>query len=289
MARAHSLRSAAALIVSLSLLLIDFQGQGNPFLPGPPCLLYAGTQPPSTTGGHSSVSHPIPVYKIKIVKEYPHDPEAFTQGLLYAKGFLYESTGLKGISGIRKVEPETGRVVKKYNLPDQYFGEGLTIWKNSLIQLTWQSGKGFVYDLDSFAVKREFSYATEGWGITHDGKSLIMSNGTSTLTYLNPDTFEKEKTLAVLHGGKPVTHLNELEFVRGEIFANIWMKDLIARISPEDGKVIGWIDMSDLRKEISVVSNAETLNGIAYDAARDRIFVTGKYWPGLFEIEIVNP
>ncbi|MHC1730055.1 MAG: glutaminyl-peptide cyclotransferase [Syntrophobacteraceae bacterium] len=290
MAGANSLKSAAALLCFFLSFLLDIAGQGTPVTTGRvSCPGHAGAQPVPPAGSPAVESRPTSVYRIKIVKQYPHDPEAFTQGLLFANGFLYESTGLNGMSGIRKVEFQTGRVLKKYDLPSQYFGEGLAIWKNSLIQLTWQSGKGFVYNLDTFAVERVFSYSTQGWGLTTDGESLIMSNGSNNLLFLNPQTFEEERVLTVLDGARPVKQLNELEFIRGEIFANIWRKDIIARISPQTGKVTGWIDMSDLRKEIPVVSNAEALNGIAYDAENDRIFVTGKYWPNVFQIEIVTP
>ena len=243
----------------------------------------AGTAAPSFPQFHS-----IHLFKVRIVKKYPHDPEAFTQGLLYASGFLYESTGLRGKSSLRKVELETGRVVKKYEMPSQYFAEGLTLWGGSLIQLTWKSEKGFVYNAKTFSVEREFRYSGEGWGLTHDGKSLIMSNGTDELIFLDPATLAEQRSLRVLDRGKPLCSLNELEYIKGEIFANIWHEDLVARISPETGEVTGWIDMSDLRKELPPGSNAEVLNGIAFDAQNGRIFVTGKLWPLLFEIEIVE-
>lgn len=179
-------------------------------------------------------------------------------------------------------------MVKKHGLPAAYFGEGLTGWEGALIQLTWHSGKGFVYDRESFGVMREFRYSGEGWGITRDDKNLIMSNGSSGLAFLNPRTFAVERTLEVAAGGKQVRRLNELEYIRGEIFANVWLTDLIARISPKTGEVLGWIDMSDLRAQLPTGTKAEVLNGIAYDAKKDRIFVTGKYWPLLFEVEIAG-
>ncbi|MGA3115113.1 MAG: glutaminyl-peptide cyclotransferase [Syntrophobacteraceae bacterium] len=233
--------------------------------------------------------HLAPLFKIRILKRYPHDPSAFTQGLIFANGFLYESTGLNGESSLRQVELETGRVLKKYDLPFRYFGEGLTLWKGSLFQLTWKSRKGFVYDLDSFAVKREFSYSGEGWGLATVGKSLVMSNGTEDLIFLNPKTLVRQRSLRVLDMGNPVPLLNELEFIKGEIFANVWHDDFVAKISPKTGKVTGWIDMSALRQELPPESNPEeALNGIAYDAEKDRIFVTGKLWPLLFEIEVIQ-
>ena len=226
--------------------------------------------------------------RLESSKAYPHDPCAFTQGLIFANGFLYESTGLNGKSSLRQVELETGRVLKKYDLPFQYFGEGLTLWHGSLIQLTWTSGKGFVYNLQSFAVEREFSYSGEGWGLTNDGKSLIMSNGTEELIFLNPATLVRQRSLRVLDMGEPVRLLNELEYIKGEIFANVWQEDFVAMISPQTGEVTGWIDMSALRGELPPASNAEALNGIAFDAEKDRIFVTGKLWPLLFEIEVIK-
>ncbi len=233
--------------------------------------------------------HLAPLFKVRILKRYPHDPGAFTQGLTFANGFLYESTGLNGESSLRKVELETGRVLKKYDLPFQYFGEGLTLWKGSLIQLTWKSGKGFVYDLESFAVKQEFSYSGEGWGLATAGNSLVMSNGTEELIFLDPKTLARQRSLRVLDMGDPVPLLNELEFIKGEIFANVWHDDFVAKISPKTGNVTGWIDMSALRAELPPGSNAEAaLNGIAFDAKKDRIFVTGKLWPLLFEIEVIK-
>jgi glutaminyl-peptide cyclotransferase len=245
------------------------------------CLPCAIAQP-------SSISKPIPLYKVKIIKAYPHDPDAFTEGLVFSGGFIYESTGMNGKSSIRKVELETGKIVKKFDLPVQYFGEGLTEWDGTFIQLTWRSGKGFVYDHESFSIERDFGFSGEGWGITHDGKSLIMSNGSNRLVFLNPQTFAQERVMPVLSGGKPVRLLNELEYIKGEIYANIWLKDFVARISPETGEVIGWIDMSNLRKELSDGQKADVLNGIAYDTETNRIFVTGKLWPKLFQIEIVS-
>lgn len=230
----------------------------------------------------------IPQYKVKIIRTFPHDPDAFTEGLVYSGGFLYESTGMNGKSSMRKVELDTGKVVKKFDLPTQYFGEGLTEWDGTFIQLTWRSGKGFVYNRETFSIEREFNFSGEGWGITHDGKSLVMSNGSNRLTYLNPRTFEQERVLPVLSGDKPIRLLNELEYIKDEIYANIWQKDFVARISPKTGEVTGWIDMSDLRRELPDGQRVDVLNGIAYDPEGDRIFVTGKLWSKLFQIEIVS-
>ncbi len=227
-------------------------------------------------------------FGIAIVKTYPHDPQAFTQGLVFSDGFLYESTGAhRGNSSLRKLDLETGRVLKEYTLAGGYFGEGLTLWRKRLIQLTWRSGIGFVYDRDSFLKVGDFHYDTEGWGITEDGKSLIMSDGTAVLRFLDPESFEEIRRIEVLDQGVPVRNLNELEFIKGEIFANIWGKDTIARVSPENGKVLGWIDLSMLRRALGPVQEAEALNGIAYDRGGDRLFVTGKLWPKLFEIKLV--
>jgi glutaminyl-peptide cyclotransferase len=218
-----------------------------------------------------------------IVHTYPHDREAFTQGLLYHDGFLYEATGLEGKSSLRKVELTTGKVLQRVDLPSAYFGEGLALWKDKLIQLTWKSKIGFVYDRATFRQVRTFNYSREGWGITQDGKRLIMSDGTSTLYFWDPETFKEIGHLDVVDKGKPVPQLNELEYVRGEIYANVWMTDRIARISPATGHVLGWIDLPGL---LTPAERAETdvLNGIAYDAKQNRLFVTGKKWPKLFEI-----
>jgi len=231
-----------------------------------------------------------PVYGYRIVNVYPHDRKAFTQGLIFAEdGFLYEGTGLYGESSLRKVELETGKVFKIHHLPPQFFGEGITLWKDKLIQLTWREKTGFVYDKESFRLLREFSYATEGWGITHDGKRLIMSDGTATLYFLDPNTFEVIGQIEVKDKGMPIANLNELEYVKGEIYANVWLTDRIARISPDTGQVMAWIDLKGLLSEEDRAQPIDVLNGIAYDAKRDRIFVTGKLWPKLFEIELVAP
>jgi glutaminyl-peptide cyclotransferase len=228
----------------------------------------------------------LPVYGYQIQKVYPHDPNAFTQGLQYADGFLYEGTGLNGRSSIRRVKLETGEVVQKRDVPATYFGEGITVWNSDLIELTWQSGIAFVYDKTTFQQRRSFKYVGEGWGLTHDAASLIMSDGSDRLRYLDPATFEERRRIQVLADGLGVRNLNELEFVKGEILANIWQTDHIARIA-QDGKVVGWIDLTGLLPPAEV-SRDSVLNGIAYDADRDRLFVTGKLWPKLFEIKLVK-
>ena len=232
-----------------------------------------------------TAASPAPVFGYTIVRSYPHDPRAFTQGLVFSDGFLYEGTGQYGQSSIRKVRLETGEVWQLKRLERHYFGEGIALWKNSLIQLTWQSGVGFAYDRETFERTGTFSYKGEGWGLTQDGASLIMSDGTSQLRFLNPKTFKETKRLTVRNAGMPVEQLNELEFVRGEIFANIWNRERIARISPKTGQVTGWIDLRGLLAP-SEAAGVDVLNGIAYDAAGNRLFVTGKLWPRLFEIRI---
>ncbi len=224
----------------------------------------------------------------EIINTYPHDSGAFTQGLVFIDGELYEGTGLYGQSSLRRVDLETGDILQEYNLPDNYFGEGVTVYGDKIIQLTWTSNIGFVYNRDNFDILQEFSYPTQGWGLTHDGEQLIMSDGTSTLYFLDPENFEEVDTIEVRdNAGNLVTRLNELEYINGEIYANIWQTDYIARISPQTEKVAGWIHLKGLLTPEEEAS-ADVLNGIAYDAARDRLFVTGKYWPKLFEIRPVQ-
>jgi len=220
----------------------------------------------------------------KIVASFPHDKTAYTQGLVYQDGFLYEGTGQKGASSLRKVELATGRVLQHVELPGDYFGEGIVLWKDKIIQLTWQSKIGFVYDLATFRQLRSFTYNREGWGITHDGKRLIMSDGSSTLYFWDPETLKEIGHLDVRDNGSPVEKLNELEYIHGEIYANVWQTARIARISPSTGKVLSWIDLKGL--DANVQPGAEVLNGIAYDAKTNRLFVTGKWWSKLFEIKI---
>ena len=227
-----------------------------------------------------------PTYSYKVVRSFPHDRQAYTQGLVYLDGFLYEGTGLHGQSNIRKVRLETGEVLQKRRIDDKYFGEGIAVVGSNLIQLTWQTEVGFVYDLATFAPKRTFSYTGEGWGLTYDGTRLIMSDGTPTLRFLDPATLRETGRLPVRDGGTPVDELNELEVVKGEIFANVYQTHRIARISMKTGRVTGWIDLSGLLSPRDA-AGVDVLNGIAYDAAKDRLFVTGKLWPKLFEIQLV--
>ena len=233
-----------------------------------------------------SVAPDLPVFTYRIVHVYPHDPNAFTQGLQYVNGALYEGTGLNGRSSIRKVALETGKVLQQRALPAEHFGEGIAVWKNDLIELTWQTHSAFVYDRTTFEPKKRFSYAGEGWGLTQDGTSLIMSDGTDQLRVLDPATFVEKRRIKVTAAGQPLRSLNELEVVKNEIFANIWQTDFIARIAPNSGKVTAYIDLRGLLTP-SERANTDVLNGIAYDAAHDRLFVTGKLWPKLFEIQAI--
>jgi glutamine cyclotransferase len=235
-----------------------------------------------------SASPTAPTRSYAVVHSYPHDPEAFTQGLLYEDGFLYESTGLEGHSSLRKVELDTGRVVHRVDVPGQYFAEGLAEWRNQLVQLTWVSHVGFVYDRVTFRRQSEFHYAGEGWGLTQDGRNLIMSDGSDTLRYLELGQFRIVRKLPVKDGSEPVANLNELEYVQGQILANVWQTDLIACISPETGRVSWWLDLAGLLPAADRRPDTDVLNGIAYDDKNDRLFVTGKRWPKLFEIKIAG-
>jgi glutamine cyclotransferase len=250
-------------------------------------LLLSASLPASETSLRAQAAK-APVAQYRVVKSYPHDSEAFTQGLIYLDGVLYEGTGLVGRSSIRKVRLENGEILQMRNIDPPIFGEGITEWGKTLVQLTWQSGVGFVYDRASFQPLKTFNYTGEGWGLTHDDKRLIMSDGTSTLRFLDPATLREIGRLPVRDGTAPVDRLNELEFVKGEILANIWTTDRIARISPRTGQLVGWIDLSGLMNARNLAQGA-VLNGIAYDAAGDRLFVTGKLWPRLFEIKILQP
>jgi len=242
-----------------------------------PAAAHAQTKPPP----------PLQYYDYTIVRTYPHDPQAFTQGLLFRDGYLYESTGLNGRSSIRKVNLEDGRVLKQKDLPAEYFGEGMTDWKNELISITWQSQKGFVFDLSTFELRRTFTYPGEGWGLARDGRELFMSDGSATVRVLDPATFKEKRRISVTANGVPVQRINELEWIAGELYANLWQSDLIARIDPASGKVVGVIDLSGLLQSQGGAGQTDVLNGIAYDAVKKRLFVTGKLWPTLFEIKLV--
>jgi len=236
----------------------------------------------------SANSNVIPVYTYKVVNTYPHDRSAFTEGLVFEDGVLYEGTGLRGYSNLRRVKLETGEILQICELPPQFFGEGVTVYGNKIIQLTWQSHIGFIYDKYSFKLLQEFNYPDEGWGIAHDGKHLIMSDGTATLHFLDPETFEEISQIEVSANNTPVTRINELEYIQGEIYANIWQTERIARIDPLTGQVIGWIDLKGILSPEDGSETVDVLNGIAYDLKNSRLFVTGKFWPKLFEIELIR-
>ena len=236
----------------------------------------------------STNSKIIPVYTYKVVTTYPHDRSAFTEGLVFEDGLLYEGTGLHGNTTLRRVKLETEEILQICKLPPPFFGEGVTIYGNKIIQLTWRSHIGFVYNKYNFKLLQKFNYPDEGWGITHDGKHLIMSDGTSMLHYLDPETFEEIYQIEVTANGIPVTGINELEYIQGEIYANIWKKELIARIDPLTSQVVGWIDLKGILSPENHSETVDVLNGIAYDVKNERLFVTGKFWPKLFEIELVG-
>jgi glutamine cyclotransferase len=223
----------------------------------------------------------------KVVNTFAHDPKAFTQGLVFEDGFLYEGTGLNGRSELRKVELETGKVLQSHKLPDEFFGEGITIYGDRLIQLTYQSNVGFVYNKETFELLREFSYPTEGWGLTHDSEYLIMSDGTPMLYFLDPETFVQNRKVMVLDQDSPVWGLNELEYIDGEIYANVWPTERIVKIEPQTGEVIGWIDTEGILAPQDHSEMVDVFNGIAYDPAGRRLFVTGKFYPKLYEIKLV--
>jgi glutamine cyclotransferase len=227
-------------------------------------------------------------WRYKVVNSFAHDREAFTQGLVFDDGVLFEGTGLNGHSQLRKVDLKTGNVLQEHKLPDEFFGEGITIYKDRIVQLTYQSNVGLVYDKNSFEMLREFHYPTEGWGITHNDKYLIMSDGTPMLYFLDPETFEQVNRKMVFDRDKPVWGLNELEYVEGQIYANVWPTNRIVRIDPETCKVVGWIDMEGLLSLTNPTGAEDVLNGIAYDAANGRLFVTGKFWSKLFEIKLIH-
>ena len=239
---------------------------------------------------HGQEGISIPIFGYEIVNSYPHDPEAFTQGLVYDRDdVIYEGTGLCGRSSLRRVELKTGRIIEQINLPGTLFGEGISLWEESIIQLTWQSGLGLVYGKENLTEIGRFEYRTEGWGLTHDNTSLIMSDGSSTLYILDPETFREMGRINVTLGGRPLKGLNELEYIKGEIYANVWPTSRIAIISPQTGEVRGEIDLSGLMPYSRIGGSVDLLNGIAYDSQSGRIFVTGKLWPRLYEIRLTAP
>ncbi len=253
---------------------------------------YVTTPIPHLSSANNSPSapdaEPASQFTFTIINTYPHDASAFTQGLVYADSIFYEGTGLFGASSIRKVSPKTGDVLQVRNNASAFFGEGITIFNDKLYQLTWQSQTCFVYDKDTFEIVGQFSYSTQGWGLTHDGTSLIMSDGTANIYFRDPTTFAETKRIQVADETGPIRNLNELEYIKGAIYANIWLTDRIAKIDPQTGRVISWIDLTDLLPQNERKNTDAVLNGIAYDPQTDRLFVTGKWWPKIFEIQLVK-
>ncbi len=245
--------------------------------------------PPAPKAAAATSLPPDRLYGYEVVNSFPHDRAAFTQGLLWLDGHLYESTGQVGRTSIRKVRLETGEVVQKRDVPAPYFGEGIVNFDNRLIELTWQHNKGFIYDLKTFEPKGEWQYPGEGWGLTQDSKRIIMSDGTPELRFLDPVTLKETGRVTVTFQGQPLKNLNEIEYIKGEVWANVWLTDVIVRIDPQTGYVVGRILLNNLLKPSDRGnSSPDVLNGIAYDAASDRIFVTGKQWPKLYEIKLIE-
>ncbi|MCP5099782.1 MAG: glutaminyl-peptide cyclotransferase [Chloroflexi bacterium] len=234
----------------------------------------------------SAIVVPAPFYDARIINTYPHDATAFTQGLQLVNGDFIEGTGLYGRSTLRRVDLNTGQVEKQIALDPAFFGEGVAVFEDRIYQITWKEQTAFVYELDTFNLVETFSYTTQGWGLTHDGRCLLMSDGSNVITFRDPDTFTAVATLSVFDANGPVTQLNELEFIDGELYANIWQQNRIVRISPETGEVVGWILLDELAVLVGATNSDDVLNGIAYDAENGRLFVTGKRWPTLFEIEL---
>lgn len=227
-------------------------------------------------------------YSYEIVQKFPHDTAAFTEGLTFINGQLYESNGQNGLSDLRLLDLDTGNVKNKIDLGAEYFGEGMTVLNGKIYQLTWTNGKGFIYDEKSMLLLGEFPVIGEGWGLTTDGQFLIMSNGSNSISYLDPENFQVKKTIYVYDKDAPLTRINELEYINGIIYANVWYTDKIVQIDPAYGEIVGWIDLTGLRSPESQQNGEAVLNGIAYDAATDRLFVTGKLWPNLFEIKLTK-
>jgi glutamine cyclotransferase len=237
-------------------------------------------------GSAPAKSVAAPVLGYQVVAKYPHSLDSYTEGFFYLDGLFYEGTGMQGHSSLMAIRPETGKPVQRIDLPAQYFGEGIVNWGRNIYEWTWKSHICFVYDRFSFKLVKQFSYTGEGWGMTHTRKEIVTSDGTSTLRFRDPNTFKESRHIVVKDGTKTVDQLNELEYIKGMIFANVWHRDRIAEISPIDGHVIAWIDLAGLLPENQRVNGESVLNGIAYDAALDRLFVTGKQWPAVFEIRV---
>ncbi len=269
-------------LLSLLLLTTFFAGCGAT---GPKTnSLPIDAAPPNANANASRAA--VPVYGYEVVNTFPHDPDAFTQGLIFNDGALLESTGLERHSTLRRVELQTGKVLKKIDVAPYFFAEGMTLMGGKIYQLTWKGEKGFIYDPQSFEKTGEFNYTGEGWGLTHDADSLILSDGSNKLRFIDPSNYSVKRVISVTDGSRPVLELNELEYVKGEIYANVWHQNRVARIDPQSGQVKGWIDFSGLLKQGDVTDEEAVLNGIAYDEAGDRLFVTGKLWPKLFEVRL---
>jgi glutamine cyclotransferase len=269
------------------------------FFAGAACSGGPGTQtnslpidaaPPQNSGANGNTargaSNAMPVYGYEVVNTFPHDAQAFTQGLIFQDGQFIESTGLERHSTLRRVELQSGKVLQKIDVPPYFFAEGMTLFGGKIYQLTWKGEKGFIYDPKTFDKLGEFKYTGEGWGLTHDADSLILSDGSDEIRFIDPSTYQVKRTISIVDAGEPVVEINELEYVRGEIYANVWHENRIARIDPSNGRVKGWIDLSGILKPGEVTDEEAVLNGIAYDEQSDRLFVTGKLWPKIFEIKL---
>jgi glutamine cyclotransferase len=280
---------AIAMVIVIGSAALFLLSQEPPPSPTPTPSPSPTSQPtPTPTPTVTPTAEPTPVsYTYDVINVYPHDPNAFTQGLVIDDGVMYEGTGLTGESSLRRVDIETGDVLQIHELPSEFFGEGITVFGDKIIQLTWQSEIGFVYDKNSFELLQNFSYSTEGWGITTDGTQLIMSDGTANLYFLDPKTFQTIGQVEVRNGTVPVNRLNELEYINGEVYANVWMTNKIAIINPHTGQVTGWIDLTGIYTPETSNSN-NVLNGIAYDAENSRLYVTGKRWSQLFQINLIE-
>ena len=276
-------------LLGLFLLTVTLGGAGCDAAPQTNATANAGgaARPSATAGANAnSTAGQVPVYGYEVVNTFPHDAAAFTQGLVFHDGALIESTGLEGHSTLRRVELQTGKVLQKVDVPRYFFAEGLTLFAGKLYQLTWKGEKGFVYDPQTFQKTAEFPYEGEGWGLTDDADSLILSDGSDRLRFIDPNDFKVKRTISVTDRGRPVEELNELEYVKGEIYANVWHQNRVARIDPQTGRVTGWIDLAGLLRPGDAPDPEAVLNGIAYDEQGDRLFVTGKLWPKLFEVRL---